>query len=236
VVLPFNMSAFEPITLVLDKGGVKEGVKEGVRKVVQDLEIVIVEKLGTLKSLKVKDFKEEELYKKCGFKKVGAFSKKAEWVTKIDKVKYTTLLYATEEGSTENKYDFPPPADNKLFFGNCAIVCKTTPLGTYTNLPVKLWTRIWEKLFGGFEDLSLTCMEDDAEIDELDAIPASKKTKQGYLKDGFVVDSGDSSHDGSDSEEDDDAEEVTASDEEDVVENLFAGGSELSEEEYDYSD
>lgn len=208
----------------------------------QELEIIIVEKSGTVKSLKVKDFKEEEIYKKCGFRKVGGFSKKTTWVTKIDKIKYTTILYATEEGSAnnENKYDFPPPVDNSLFFGNCAVVCKTTPLGTYTNLPVKLWTRIYEKLFGGFEDLALTCAEDDAEIDELDSIPASKKTKQGYLKDGFVVDSGDSEQDTSASDEDeeddenqkDDEEEEDGEEEEDDLNN----GSELEEEEYDYSD
>ena len=185
----------------------------------KQLEIVIVEKLGNLKSLKVKDFKEEEIYKKCGFKKVGSFAKKAEWTTKIDKVKYTTSLYATEEGATENKYDFPPPMDNKLFFGNCAVVCQTSPNGAYVNLSVLLWVRIWEKLFGGFEDLTLTCAEDDAEIDELDSVPSSKKTKQGYLKDGFVVDSGDSEHEktcsesgmgseSSEEEEDDDDEEA----------------------------
>jgi hypothetical protein len=209
----------------------------------QELEIVIVDKSGSLKSLKVKDFKEEDIYKKCGFRKVGTFSKKAEWVTKIDKVKYTTLLYATEEGSAnnENKYDFPPPVDNSLFFGNCAIICKTTPLGTFTNLPVKLWTRIWEKLFGGFEDLALTCAEDDAEIDELDSIPASKKTKQGYLKDGFVVDSGDSDEDDSMSDEDDEDDEDKLKDSEsgeddDEDNNGCGGGSELSEEDYDYSD
>lgn len=31
--------------------------------------IIIIEKLGTLKSVVMKDYKEEELYKKCGFKK-----------------------------------------------------------------------------------------------------------------------------------------------------------------------
>ena len=35
----------------------------------QPLNVIIVEKVGTLKSLAVKDFKLEELYKKCGFKK-----------------------------------------------------------------------------------------------------------------------------------------------------------------------
>jgi len=202
-----------------------------------DLEIVIVDKSGSLKTLKVKDFKEEEIYKKCGLKKAGCFKKRAEWSTKIDKTKYAVQVHASTEGvaNTENKYDFPPPADNMLFFGSCAIVCKTMPLGNYTNLSVQLWTKIWEKLFGGFEDLSLTCATDDAEIDELDAIPASKKTQQGYLKDGFVVDSGDSEHDEDESSSNEDVadDDSSENDEMDVVCDV---GSELSEEEYDYSD
>ena len=47
---------------------------------------------------------------------------------------------------------------------------------------------IYEKLFGGFEDLAATAEEDDKEIDELEKVPSEMKTKDGYLKDGFVVD------------------------------------------------
>jgi hypothetical protein len=41
----------------------------------QPLTIIIVEKVGTLKALSIKDFKVEELYKKCGFKKGEDFLK-----------------------------------------------------------------------------------------------------------------------------------------------------------------
>jgi len=101
-----------------------------------------------------------------------------------------------------------------------------------------LWNKIYEKLFGGFEDLAATAAEDDAEEDELANVPKEKKTKQGYLKDGFVVDSSDTEEnvssgnsEGSEEEED---ELVEASDDQDgdlVIEEL---GSELSEESYDY--
>ena len=39
----------------------------------QSVMIVIVDKAGTLKSLNVKEYKEEELFKKCGFKKADDF-------------------------------------------------------------------------------------------------------------------------------------------------------------------
>jgi hypothetical protein len=212
----------------------------------QSLSIVIVDKTGTLKSLNVKEYKEEELFKKCGFKKIDGFVKHTIWPIKIDGQKYNVSMYGKLDGKAnmENKYDFPPPVDTKLFFGACALVATTTnsskehPL---CNLSVELWDKMYEKLFGGFENLALTAAEDDDEEDELAAIPASKKTKKGgYLKDGFVVDTESSSeHSGTGSEtEDEDEEDINDSSDTDpdiplLLEEI---GSELSEEAYDYSD
>jgi hypothetical protein len=211
----------------------------------QNVSVVIVEKGGSLKSLTIKDYKEEELYKKCGFKKPDGFFKQTEWGNKIDGLKYITSVYAKTEGkaNTENKYDFPPPIDNKLFFGSCAIVTsikKSDNQLEITSLSLELWNKIYEKLFGGFEDLTTTCVEDEEEEDELDNISASKKTKDGYLKDGFVVDSDSSDKDDEyeteysdeDEDEDEESEEVEGLDDGLELEDV---GSELSEEEYDSS-
>ena len=207
----------------------------------QNLGIIIVEKTGTVKTLNIKDYKEDELYKKCGFKKPDHFSKQTEWNVKIDGSRYIVALHAKTEGkaNTENKYDFPPPVDSTLYFGSCALTCvqiredKSTILFTLTT---PLWEKVYEKLFGGFEDLSATCAEDEAEIDELDNIPDEKKTKQGYLKDGFVVDSDTEDNSASDEESEDlmDSDET----EETEIEGLELEdiGSELSEDEYEYSE
>jgi hypothetical protein len=213
----------------------------------QPLSIIIVEKGGSLKSLSIKDFKAEELFKKCGFKKGEDFIKQAEWNAKFDGKKYFIEVFAKTEGrpNSENKYDFPPPIDTKLFFGNCAVLAyhkKDDGTKLYTDLSLQLWNKIYEKLFGGFEDLATTAKEDEEEEDELANVPKEKKTKQGYLKDGFVVDSSDteeneSSSNTEDSEDEDEFEEdEEESDEQNpesdiVIEEL---GSELSEESYDY--
>ena len=88
------------------------------------LSIIIVEKVGTLKPLSIKEFKIEELYKKCGFKKGDGFLKRVEWNAKYEGKKYFIEVYAKTEGraNSENKYDFPPPIDETLFFGSCAIL------------------------------------------------------------------------------------------------------------------
>ena len=210
----------------------------------QPLNIIIVERLGTLKMLAIKDFKEEELFKKCGFKKVDNFLKHAEWNTKYDGKKYFIQVFAKDDGraNSENKYDFPPPIDNKLFYGCCAIVAyikNSDGSKLYTNLTLTMWEKIYEKLFGGFEDISATAAEDDNEEDELENVPKHKKTKHGYLKDGFVVDSSDAdesaSASSSETEDDDFTEETEEDDKESdiVIEDI---GSELSEDSYDYPD
>ena len=211
----------------------------------QPLNIIIVERTGTLKMLAIKDFKEEELFKKCGFKKAEDFLKQTEWNVKYDGKKYYIQVFAKADGraNSENKYDFPPPIDTKLFYGCCAIVAylkNSDGTKLYTNLNIPLWDKIYEKLFGGFEDLAATAIEDENEEDELANVPKEKKTKQGYLKDGFVVDSSDadesvsvSGSEEEESEESEDTDETEKDGEDDdiVIQDI---GSELSEESYDY--
>jgi len=208
------------------------------------LTIIVVEKAGILKPLAIKDFKIEELYKKCGFKKADNFIKQIEWSAKYEGNKYFVEVYAKTDGraGSENKYDFPPPIDNSLFFGNCAMIAYLkTDEGSkmYADLGMTLWKKIYEKLFGGFEDLAATAKEDEEEEDELANVPKEKKTKQGYLKDGFVVDSSDTEesdeqcNDDDEDDNDEDEDEESDEDEEIVIEDL---GSELSEEPYEYDE
>jgi hypothetical protein len=212
----------------------------------QPLSVIIVDKSGTLKTLCIKDYKEEELFKKCGFKKSENFMMHAEWNVKFEGKKYNVQVFAKTDGraNLENKYDFPPPIDTKLFFGSCAIVASiknSDGSKKYTDLTLPLWNKIYEKLFGGFEDLALTTIEDDEEEDELANVPKEKKTKEGYLKDGFVVDgSDDESYTTCNSDEDiiendSNEEETNINTEKDSDIILEDIGSELSEDKYDYS-
>ena len=203
-----------------------------------NLDIVIVDKSGALKTTSVKDFKEEDLFKKCGLKKKDDFEKQVEWKLKTKGRKYVVSVYAKLNGraNNENKYDFPPPIDNHLFFGSCAIVAQNDKQ-EYISLSTDLWNTLYEKLFGGFEDLAATALEDEQEIDELANVPKEKKTKEGYLKDGFVVSEEGEDELGEDTATSDSEINTTNSEDEDeddddeVMEDI---GSELSEESYDY--
>ena len=183
--------------------------------------VIIVEKNSDIKSLNIKNFNVEELYKKCNFKKPDNFELKCTWEgNKKFSFDYVELWgKTTGKANTENKFDFPPPVDNDIFFGSCILTAKNNE-NLYIDLDIEEWNNFYEHLFGGFEDLSKTCEEDENEEDELENIPKELKTKSGYLKDDFVVD-------------DDEILEI----ENDVLEELeFEDGSELSYEEYEYSD
>jgi len=218
--------------------------------------IVIVEKNGDLKAQEYKSSTTEELYKKCSLKKADGFGKVAEWTySKRGENMITVELWARNDGQAnqENKYDFPPPADNELFFGNCALLAKDSNMNV-VDLTVEKWNKVYEHLFGGFETLADNEDEDDEEEDELDNIPSSMKTKDGYLKDGFIVedaledginssdsgdDDGEDDDENSDDDDDDDCDEKCESattDDDDDDDGANDDSSELTSEEYEYSD
>ena len=195
----------------------------------KNINIILIDKFGKIKTLQVnaKELKKEDLYKKCGFKKDNDFSKQSEWKITIEKQKYCISVYAKTDGraNSENKFDFPPPIDNTLFFGTCAVISeiKDAESGDYklSDLSIDLWEKIYEKLFGGFENLKDSLIDDENEEDELANIALDKKTKQGYLKDGFVVDDiGDNDEDDEEDDEDiDDDVDDDVDDDDDVEED-----------------
>ena len=146
--------------------------------------IIIIEKGGNVKELKIKNFYEDELYKKCGFKSSTDFKLHSVWKNvRVNSTIYNIHIYGKLVGraNQENKYEFPPPIDNELFFGSCALVNKVD--NTPKNLTSCEWNRIYDHLYGGFEDLGDEDSEESEDEDE--NLP---KTKSGYVKDDFIVD------------------------------------------------
>ena len=149
--------------------------------------LVLIESNRTTKTLKSKEITNENLYKKCGFRVSDDFIKRHTWRVKLkgDDERYIVSLWAKKTGKAnfENKYDFPPPVDKELYFGTCALV-RTNEEGEFIDLTKNVWEKIYEKLFGGFEDLG---DEDEYSEDELENVDPKLLTSHGYLKDDFVV-------------------------------------------------
>ena len=211
-------------------------------------DIIIIEKNGNIKQSQCKDF--NNLFKSCGFRKSDGFELRHTWENlTVNKNKYNISVYARDTGkaNTENKYDLPPPIDTDLYYGNLAIINKNQR-GETTNLSLDEWNKIYEFLFGGFENLDDLEEEDENEEDELENIPSSLKTKVGgYLKDDFVVDDDDEDDEENDDLDDEESFINNSSDEDNIInsnnnedededELIEDCGSELDFEEYEYSD
>jgi len=169
--------------------------------------ILVVEKTGSIKELTLKSFDESELYKKAGFKSADDFKCHVQWnIENINNKSYSICVYGKTSGraNQENKFEFPPPIDNTLFFGNCLIVNKNT--NQIASLSSREWNSIYEHLYGGFEELGTEDSEEDESED--DDLP---RTKSGYVKDDFIVDD-------DEIDEEEDEEEETECEEEDEIE------------------
>ena len=200
------------------------------------VKIILVNKNASLTEKSVKNFELSTLYKKCSLKSEANFEKRHTW--NVDGSFYS--VYAKDNGrsNSENKYDLPPPVDEELYFNTMAIIKHTETDATnktVTDLIMSDWDKVYEKLFGGFEDLdhSEELSEDDEDISE------SEKTKEGYHKDGFVVD--DDEDDGDYVPEEDDLEESDSYNDESEEESEELDSEELenleeSEEEEEESD
>ena len=200
------------------------------------VKIILVNKNASLTEKSVKNFELSTLYKKCSLKSEANFEKRHTW--NVDGSFYS--VYAKDNGrsNSENKYDLPPPVDEELYFNTMAIIKHTETDATnktVTDLIMSDWDKVYEKLFGGFEDLdhSEELSEDDEDISE------SEKTKEGYHKDGFVVD--DDEDDGDYVPEEDDLEESDSYNDESEEESEELDSEELenleeSEEEEEESE
>jgi hypothetical protein len=218
--------------------------------------IILVESTGTLKISKVKDVAFDNLYKKCGFRVAEHFAKRTTWNVPVGDEMVSIELWSKNDGKSgsENKYDFPPPVDKELYFGTCVLI-RVDENEKIIHLTLDVWNKIYDHLFGGFDDLD---EDEEPSEDELEKVPQSLKTKHGYLKDGFVIDAPEDEDNLEDDDDNDDDDDFDDGDDE-IVEKLARPsgknnnscpqikeededeeedleGSELDEEEYEYSD
>ena len=179
------------------------------------MKIVVIEKNGSLCDLDwTKNIDLKNIYKKAGFRKEDDFAKRHTW--KINEGDFVSV-YSKNAGraNTENKYDLPPPVDSDLYFGKLVVIRHSEQNPTAENcldFTFEEWKTIYEKLMGGFEDL-----DDDEEESEEEYVAPENLTKQGYEKDGFVVEDGEETDNTGDSEEE---EWAHSNDEEETDDSL----------------
>jgi hypothetical protein len=149
--------------------------------------IIIIEKTGVLKEHVISgDIDIDQLHKIAKFTTGDNFENEASWEVDVDDTTYNISLFAKTTGRSgqENKYELPPPVDDVLYFGRALLINENGE-----NLTLELWSKIYNALFGGFDDLG----DDDSEDDEEEDLTGVTLTKDGYMNDSFVTDDGDKS-------------------------------------------
>jgi hypothetical protein len=150
--------------------------------------IIIIGKSGECKDVNIKSVNINEICKKCSFRKLDNFEKRVSWKIKHKSNSLIIAVYAKNNGraTTENKFDMPPPIDNELYFGSVAVVAYKEKISETASIDFSVddWCKTYEKLMGGFIDLSKESEEESEE-----EVPEEELSKEGYHKDGFIVDS-----------------------------------------------
>jgi hypothetical protein len=157
----------------------------------------------------------DELYKKCGFKKVDGFNEVVRW--ELDDG-LEIVVYGRVDGKagSENKFEYPPPIDKQLFFGNMAAVAMLNSV--HVDLDVNHWGEIYSELMGGFEDIG----SEDSEEEEEDDIPVEDRTSHGYMKDDFVVEDEEEEEESENENENESENESEEEDEELIKEDYIS--------------
>lgn len=160
--------------------------------------ILVIDKLGAIKEINIKEYKEADLHKKANFKSAEGFALQTTWTGLSSDISVSVYGKKAGKAGQENKYEFPPPIDSVLFFGGCVLVAKSESSDSIVDLRVSSWNKIYDTLMGGFEDLDLDHEEEeDEEEDDHDhdhdheVQDPNLIDKNGYMKDGFVVEDDD---------------------------------------------
>ena len=100
------------------------------------VQILIIDKLGTINYSTISDI--NELYKKCGFRKVEDFIMIHNWICDTDE-NITIELWGrvVGKGSIKNIYNFPNLIEKNIY-GNCALVAKNNNMNQHPSHHLKL--------------------------------------------------------------------------------------------------
>lgn len=149
------------------------------------INVIVVDKTKKITMKKIKNIQISDIHKITK-------NTKSTWIHAWKCDDNYLHIYGSIHGNAgkENLFELPPPVDNVLCFDSLLCILsksKTKPESSVehvVNIHVRKFNMIMDTLFGGYESLN----SDDSIISsEDDEYYEYEHTKEGYAKDGFVV-------------------------------------------------
>ncbi len=173
---------------------------------------LVITKEGTLQPYTMKQWNVAQLYKRCGFKQPADFVVRHVWrqlTFPSSAMLMDVELFGKVDGrpGSENQFAFPPPANNILFFGQCALVASvagSAPHHLYQSLTVDDWTAAIQVLLDTTGDKMENDEDDEDDDDEDDdgELFGEDAAEQDNTRDDHVNDHVNDSDSDSDSDSD----------------------------------
>lgn len=115
-------------------------------------QIIKIEKCGNIKCENIKEF--DELYKKCGFRKIEGFEKITDWNREIEGDNVNVELWGKVygKGTVKNTYNFPESVEKKVY-GNCSLVRKNND--AYVDMDEATWDKMCDSLINGVKNMTV---------------------------------------------------------------------------------
>ncbi len=209
------------------------------------LSVIVIEKAGTLRLTTMKEYSEQDLFKKCGFKSANGFEKLHSWQVNDSLV---VSLYGKQTGKADalSEFAFPENMPVKTVYGNCVLVGSVPgSAGVMYPLTLEVWEEIRPLVYQSAQDAAEKREESDDEEESEEGSVAQDDD------DGDDVASDDGEERGGRSDDDEPADEEDEPPEEEEEPIMFAGGgqadddmdfvldgdrAELEQEPYDYDE
>lgn len=193
--------------------------------------IILINKECSIAQQKIR-IKRETLYKKCGFKTDSDFGLRHTWQVEMLNIHSIEIWGQTTGIDTdENKFTLPSPLNMKTYYGTMAVVA-VSKKGENVSITIEKWNKIYQQLMDETDSEELQSDDDDVEEDD----DVSFSAKETNFTEG---DSDEDAREFEDAYEDNkntvEKNIIVFDDEDDTFDNLHYG-SELEEEEYEYSD
>lgn len=114
-----------------------------------DKTVLVIDKSGLLKELKIKANSQQDLYKKAGLKTADGFQEQFIWDVEWENVRYSISLYAKKKGKTgKNMFNFPAPLEEETFYGNAVL------LNNLGSLTIADWENLFEVICEKYDENS----------------------------------------------------------------------------------